>query len=532
MENDTGARIVKRLADLKSLRQPHESVWRRCFEYTFPMRSSGFDGEVIDAASGQTKQADLLDSTGTESATVLASALMSGLTPANARWFMLDVTGADDAGKRWLDESADVIWRNIHASNYDAAGFESMLDMVVAGWFALYVDEDREKGGYTFEQWPISGIYCAFSKPGGMVDTVYRPYRLTAEQAVAEFGNEVSDKTKQLAKDTPDTKVNFVHCIEPRKGYKSGGKRSNELPIASYKVECDTKKVVKESGYHEMPVIVPRWQVIPDSTYAVGKVFDVLPDLQMLNKLKKTELASADLAVAGMWIAEDDGVLNPRTVKVGPRKIIIANSVDSMKPLQTGANFQLSEALVQQIQNAIRKQMMADQLTPRDGPALTATEVHANMMLLRQMMGPTFGRMQPEFLQRMIERCFGLAYRAGVLGRAPDSLAGRDFTVRYISPLARAQKLEDVAAIERLEANIAQVAQVRPEVLDLLDFDEGVRIKADALGVPERMVRDADTVAKQREANAQAQANAQNQAMTAPLLQKGGEKMIDAALAA
>jgi hypothetical protein len=40
-----------------------------------------------------------------------------------------------------------------------------------------------------------------------------------------------------------------------------------------------------------------------------------------------------------MWIAEDDGVLNPRLVKVEPRRIVVANSVDSMKPLLTGADF-------------------------------------------------------------------------------------------------------------------------------------------------------------------------------------------------
>jgi hypothetical protein len=41
-----------------------------------------------------------------------------------------------------------------------------------------------------------------------------------------------------------------------------------------------------------------------------------------------------------MWIAEDDGVLNPRTMKVGPRKVIVANSVDSMKPLDLGRRLQ------------------------------------------------------------------------------------------------------------------------------------------------------------------------------------------------
>src|SRR3546814_5539409 len=40
-------------------------------------------------------------------------------------------------------------------------------------------------------------------------------------------------------------------------------------------------------------------------------------------------------------------------------------------------------------------------------------------------------------------RCFGLAYRAGIFKPAPQSLRGRSFSVRYVSPMARAQKLDE-----------------------------------------------------------------------------------------
>ncbi|WP_239505045.1 portal protein, partial [Serratia marcescens] len=95
-----------------------------------------------------------------------------------------------------------------------------------------------------------------------------------------------------------------------------------------------------------------------------------------LNETKRMEKAAQDLAISGMWIAEDDGVLNPRTVKVGPRRIIVANSVDSMKPLLTGSDFNVAFTAEERLQASIRKIMMADQLQPQDGPAMTATEVH------------------------------------------------------------------------------------------------------------------------------------------------------------
>lgn len=540
-DNDLASQIVRRLNALKSLRSPHETVWRECFDHTYPLRGSGIDGDKLDAQSGQSKKADLLDATATDSARILASAIMSGLTPANSRWFQLDVGIESDTERRWLDDAAQTLWENIHAANFDSAGFECCVDVVCGGWFALYIDDDQDEGGLRFEQWPLAGLYCSSTKKGGQVDTVYRTYQLTAEQAVKEFGEEdeagernrgVSAKTAKLAKDKPDEKVEFVQAIYPRPLRLVNPRMAKNLPVASVTVEVGAKRIVRESGYHEMPVVVPRWMLIPDSVYGIGPVYDALPDIKTLNELKRMELAAADLAIAGMWIAEDDGVLNPRTVKVGPRKIIVANSVDSMKPLLTGSDFKVAFTQAQQLQAAIRKTLMADQLQPQDGPAMTATEVHVRVGLIRQLLGPIYGRLQAEYLQPLIERCFGLAYRAGIFGAAPESLIDRDFTVRYISPLARAQKLEDVTAIERLSMNVGQLAQVKPEVLDLIDGDESVRVLSDALGVPQKIIRKADDVEALRKARADQQAKAMQQAQAAQMQQVAGEAMVKKAVGA
>jgi hypothetical protein len=64
------------------------------------------------------------------------------------------------------------------------------------------------------------------------------------------------------------------------------------------------------------------------------------------------------------------------------------------------------------LQAQIRKILMADQLQAQDGPAMTATEVHVRVNLIRQLLGPIYARLQAEYLQPLIERCFGLAYRA------------------------------------------------------------------------------------------------------------------------
>ncbi|HDZ9166228.1 TPA: head-tail connector protein [Klebsiella quasipneumoniae subsp. quasipneumoniae] len=518
---ELAVRLIKRVDSLKAARQVHESVWRECYDYTYPLRGAGLSETVLDAQSAKSKVAKLLDGTATDSARMLASALMSGMTPANAQWLNLDSELLPDDAAAWLSTCATLVWENIHAANFDAEGYESNLDVVCAGWFVLYIDEDRDEGGLSFQQWPLAQSYVASSRRDGIVDTIYRCYQLTAAQAIKEFGEKnVSEKIRKAAREAPDDKFEFMHCIFPRETYVANARLAKNLRFASYNIEVSGKHIVRESGYHEFPCCVPRWMKIPGTSYGIGPVYDALPDCKELNETKRMEKAAQDLAIAGMWIAEDDGVLNPRTVKVGPRRIIVANSTESMKPLLTGADFNVAFSAEDRLQASIRKIMMADQLQPQDGPAMTATEVHVRVALIRQLLGPVYGRFQAEYLQPLVERCFGLAYRAGAFPPAPESLQNANFNVRYISPLARAQQLENVTAIERLGANVANLAQVAPEVTDLIDADEATRVIADALGVPAKVIRTSDAVEQLRQQRQQAQ---QQQAGQALMMQAGSE---------
>ncbi len=150
--DDLAVKLVKRADTLKANRQVHESVWRECYDYTYPLRGAGLSDEVLDAQSAKSKVARLLDGTATDSARMLASALMSGMTPANAQWLNLDSESLPDDAAAWLSTCATLVWENIHAANFDAEGYEANLDVVCAGWFALYIDEDREEGGFSFQQ--------------------------------------------------------------------------------------------------------------------------------------------------------------------------------------------------------------------------------------------------------------------------------------------------------------------------------------------------------------------------------------------
>lgn len=511
-----GAKLLKRLSQLQTRRSVVEEEWRQCFAFTYPLRGVGFETKDVsgdagssNASTARARQADLLDGTGTDGARILAAGLQSGLTPSNSRWPGLEVGDETDEEKRWLDEQADIMWENIHASNFDAVSFDCMLDMAIAGIFPMFADE-APGGGYRFDEWPLANTYVACSTPGGPVDVVFNEFPLSAEQAVKDYGNRVSERVRKLVADgKPDEQVTFVRCVYPRTG--AQGRFAANLPYASVHIEKDTKTVVRESGYHELPIGVPRWRPVPGSAYAFGPASEALPDLKTLNEGVKYSLANMDLAVAGMYGAVDDGVLNPRVVRVGPRKVIVMAAKDNFWPITPGGKFELGAVEIERLQRQVRKIFMADQLEPqlKAGTPPTATEILVRVEMIRQLLGPIYGRMQSEYLQWLVTRCFGLAYRAGVFAPPPRSLMERTIAPTYNSPIARAQKGVDVAAMDRYEAALgAQVGAGLQDAMDVYNWDEARRHRAQLLGVPAKLIPTEDEIAERRETRGKAQQQA------------------------
>jgi len=518
-------RIKTRLEQLKALRQPHELVWRDCYDYSYPERGSGFQSNpYLDAASVQQRKAQNLDSTAPDSLRLLASSILSGLCPPNARWFALDVGQESHEERTWLDAVGDVIFENIHASNFDAEAYDAMLDLGAAGWPVLFIAEGVDSG-YAFECWPNSECYIASSKgPGGRADTVYREFEYEVAQAVKVYGiDNVSPKVAELFRaDKLREKVQLCMAIEPREDYAEDSPFARDMAFASCTIECATGHLVRESGFPEFPCAVPRWTRLPGSAYATGPMSQALPDVKTLNRVIELEFAGAETAIAPPMVVAEDGALNPKNIKIGPKKVIVATDVDSIKPLVTGARIDFSQLMISRIQASIRKVLFADQLQPLTAaeaserpPAMTATEVHTRVMLIRQLLGPVYGRLQGEFLQPLIERCFGILMRAnaaagaGIVGSVPQSLANRNFTVRYLSPLARAQKMEEVTGIQQFEASLVNKARIDASVLDVYDVEAAARHESELLGVPSKLIRDDRKTQLLRKAHQQAAAQQQ-----------------------
>lgn len=521
-DNNKGQDILKSFKRLQSERSILEPAWKEAYQYTYPLRGQGFfgnDDPFSNAAKARSEKGKVYDSTGADACRLLAASMIGGLTPSTTQWFGLSIPDTPDAYiprpvRAWLQSSSETLRAMINSSNYNAVAFEFFIDIAVAGQAGLFIDIDENTGRLHFENWPLSSLYIADSTRAQRIDTVYRKLMMTVGEAAEKFGlSNLNSEMQALYENDPTctTKHAYVHAIRPRmkKGKRSQGKLKTQMPFESVYVCQKSGEVAYESGFHEFPVVIPRWAVIPDTEYAVGPLDTALADVKTLNELIKMVLTNGEMAIAGTFVAKHDGVFNPSTVRIGPRKVIMVANTDNIKPLASGGNWQIASGEIGRLQAQIKRVMMSDELAPaQSGAPMTAEEVRTRTQIIRQILGPTFARLQAEFLNPLIERTFNLAARAQRLQPPPDELAQMpQFIPDFKNPLQRAQLMDDVAAMDRFESALtAQAQSVGPQVHDLYDWDSAVQKRAEIVGIPVGLLRDMREVEQIRKQRAEAEA--------------------------
>ena len=518
--------IKKRCSNLESIRSTWEDHWQEILDYVMPRKAD----VTFVRSKGEKRTEVLYDSTAITANNLLAASLQGTLTSASLPWFHLKLRDTETNQNRdvqlWLEDSAKRMYEIFNESNFNTEVHELYLDLVSIGTGAIFVEEGSkgfDKEGIHFNCLHIAEYFIQ-ENINGKVDTLYRKYKLTARQAIQEFGEEnVGEKILESVKEKPDKEFNFIHAVEPTEDYERAvGKSNTKLPVHSCHVCTEDKMVVRTGGYNEFPYLVPRWSKATGEIFGRSPSYNALPDIKTLNKAVEIGLKAWAKAIDPPLLVQDDGVIG--RVRMTPAGITVVRHDGAIKPLQIGSNWQITDMKENQLRTSIRQAYYSDQLQLQDGPQMTATEVQVRYELMQRLLGPTLGRFQTEFLNPLIERTFGIMLRAGGLLPEPDVIKGQKIDIEYVGPLARSQRMEESVAIDRLYELAVNVVQVDPSIMDNINHDEAIRLRGDLLGVPKIILRARDEVEELREQRQQAQmaqqqAEQQQQAAQAALTQ-------------
>lgn len=515
--------VIRRHGKLESTRKNWESVWQELATYILPRK-----GVVTIKRSPGAKNTDrLFDSTAIHANELLAASMQGTLTSGAVRWFRLRMQdkqlNEDKDVALWLEDTADRMYLALQQSNFGSETQEVYLDLGCFGVGGVIVEErDRETGGFNglrFTALTI-GSYSISEDPEARVDTLYRNMEMPAHAVIERWGKSLGMAGLEAIGPDPDKTLEIIHGIYPR-GPKYAAKLmtpAKKLPWASCYVLKTPRVLLSESGYHEFPAMVPRWTKTGGEIYGRGPGHTALPDVKTLNKSKEIGLRAWAKAIDPPLQVLDDGIVGGGPARLTPGAQNNVRSLDTIKPIEFRAKFDISELKEDGLKSNIRDIFFNSQLQLPAGQIMTATEVERRYELMQRLLGPTLGRLESEFLNPMIQRVFGIMLRASALMPAPQVLAeaaqqgGGGITIEYEGPLARSQRGTEVMAIQKAYGLISGIAQLVPTILDNYDHDEAARLIGVNSGVPVQVILSKDEVGAIRQAR-QAEMEEQKQQM-------------------
>lgn len=503
---------LERWEQHRNHRRYWEPVWQELAEFIQPRKSN----ITYTRTPGRQQTERLFDSTAIHANEMLAASMQGALTSSATRWFSLRIRGVeldkDHAVALLLEQCASEMYDTIRQSNHAAEIHELYQDISCFGIGGVFVeDKDPSPGtlhGGIRHTALHPGEYCIEENAEGYVDTVYREFELSARAAVKRWKNNVGSKVEAALENDATQKFKFLQVVFPSDDPRPLNPKKEPYTFLSVYIDIASKKLMEQGGYYEFPFMVPRWSKTSGEVYGRGPGFTALPDIKTLNKAVELKLRALALAIQPPIKSRDEGVIG--TVKLQPAGVTHVRDMDAVEVLDLGGRFDVAEIEEDKLRGAIRRIFYSDQLQLQEGPQMTAYEVQVRYELMQRILGPTLGRLEVELLNPYIERVFFSTLRHS----KPDSpfravaewcrQNGFQLDIEYEGPLARAQRLQESVAVQRFFNIVLPLSAANPDVLDLVNLDETVRLHAISTGVPMRILNTPEQVQALRDGRKQA----------------------------
>ncbi|MFH1805366.1 MAG: portal protein [Pseudomonadota bacterium] len=486
-------------------RQNWQRHWQECYEFALPQRGEGASGGGVSGASGGGSEGNrrfdrVFDATAPDAVEQLAASLLAEITPPGGGWFDLECGAAVPEGERAaladsLAQAVRIIDGHFERSNFSVEIHQAFLDLVTVGTACLRLEEAPfgAASALRFASIPVREL--AFEeRADGALDAVFRKLHLgfadiRARWPDAPLPGGAGDASGASGEDAATRKWSLIEAVLPcGTGASSGsspGAGGYDLAVFYEDATTGADGLIAADRFAVSPYIAFRWLKAPGEIYGRSPVMKALPDIKTANKVVELILKNASIAVTGIWQADDDGILNPATVRLVPGSII-PKAVGSagLKPLDAPGRFDVSDLVLQDLRDRIRRCLLADRLTPMEAPRMTATEVLERAAENSRLLGATYGRLQAELLFPLMRRAVHILTRRGVLPEIP--LEGDVVRLRHAAPMAQLPRR--VQAAQTLDWLI-RLGGLGPDAMARIDLDRTVGWLAEQFGVPEHLLR-------------------------------------------
>ena len=501
--NTTAKMVIERYNSLKSQRKNWEEHWQEIADYFLPRKNN-----ITEKQTKGNKRHDLIfDGTSTHALELLAASLNGMLTNTISPWFHLKYKDAemntDDEAKEWLESCGETMHQAFMRSNFQQEVFELYHELLAFGTSAMFITDDP-KDDLRFKTIHISEIFITENEKG-YVDSLTRKFHIQYKNIPAMYPDAVLPKVLQSnITNNPYDEVTIIHSVYPNE-IAMGYDNSKNMDYKSCHVHEETGTLLRESGFKEFPYVVPRYlKSSSNEVYGRSPAMNALPDTKMLNTMSKTSIKAAQKQIDPPLMVPDDGFMLPIRTVPGGLNFYRAGTRERIEPLNIGANNPVGLNMEEQRRKAIRENFFVEQLMTVSGSNMTATEVLQRTEEKMRLLGPVLGRLQSELLQPLITRCFNLLMKNNKFRPMPEALGDQDIEIEYVSPLAKAQKTQELSSVMRGIEIFGTMQNIAP-VFDYIDIDGLVSHIQDVLGLPAKIMKSKGEVKAIQQQKQQAQ---------------------------
>lgn len=491
------------------------SLWQTIGDQCYPERADF----TVNRTLGTDFAANLVTSYPIMLRRDLGNSFSSMLRSTAVEWFSMRAEreeNEDQSALQWLEWATGVMRRAMYdrRSQFTRATKEGDHDFAAFGQAVLSVEMNALGNGLLYRCWHLRD--CAWCESSdGIIDTIHRKWKPTAQTLWKVFGNRVHRKTVELcqgANAKPYTEIQVRHIVMPGADYKE---EFAKFPYVSIYVDVDNGHILEEVGQSYFMYVIPRWQTVSGSQYAFSPAtVAALPDARLLQDMTRVLLEAGEKAANPPMLAVQEAIRSDISIYAGGVTWVDREYDERLgevlRPLsQDKSGIPLGMDMQRDIRQLLREAFFLNTLSmPQNGPEMTAYEVGQRIQEYIRQASPIFEPVEAEYNGALCETTFDLMLRNGAFGSVdniPESLRGTDIKFRFQSPLHE--------AIERQKGQ--KFMEVKGILADTLALDDGIAADIDirtafrdvinSIGAPAKWMRSEDDADDIRDADAQQQ---------------------------
>lgn len=487
-------------------RAPYENAWNDLTYYLFGQ------GAPTTASSTATRNGNM---PGERNATVMSSApYLARTTLAGALLGMVLTPG--QRNREILPVNDDHLLRDDimgvcdHLSNrlnarllqpeygFYTKAHELLMEYVGYGWGVMLAEPLNEEPRFTV--CPTMQCYID-TDDWDRVDTVARCWEWSLLQLKKRFPPDEYPwpPSLQAALKAPggaSQRVQMLHIAVPANFTRVSNMAGMKFPYVSIYATATMEHVFQVKGHELFPFFVPRFNRLANQKYPEGPGHLALPDIKSVNKLEVLNMETSEMLLHPPTVLPHRGWMSP--IKHDPKAVMYRDALEGdlePRPLAQVGDGRFGMEYIQSRESTIMQHFYVDRLRgPNKRAEVKEMELAQDQEERLRDMAPQVSRLETEWLTPLtgwMLHHFGKDLLKGYPDALPPEFTGDvpiDLTVRYTSPIHRAQAAMDATSIKRvMDQFLLPIANVDPTVLQKLDYNEFVDIVVERFNLPRRL---------------------------------------------